>query len=431
MDRRDFLSLGAGGIGALAGVGASLPASGRDSGKEADWEIIRGQFALADDVIPMSAMLVSSPPAPVRDAIERHRRAIDAHPSTYVEENGGRLTQAARAAAGHYLEVDAATIALTDSTTMGVGLIYNGLRLRPGDEILTTDHDFYVSHEALRLAAARSGAAVRRIALYDRPMEASEDEIVTRITRAITPATKVLALTWVHSSTGVTLPLRQIADALGAVNERRADEPILFCVDAVHGFGNQDAVLADLGCDILMAGCHKWLFGPRGTGIVAARVAAWSRLTPSIPSFIDPVGWRDWFAGRDRSEPVTAATMTPGGLKPLEHQWALAEAFAWHEAVGKHRIAARTAALAAQLKDGLAGIKAVMLHTPRAEALSAGIVAFDIDGVAPRTAVQRLREQRVIASVSPYARPHVRLTPCVYNTPEQVEAALRAVRAVS
>ena len=143
---------------------------------------------------------------------------------------------------------------------MGVALVYNGLRLTPDHEILTTEQDYYVTHEALRLASKRTGAKVRRISLYEQIGGISEDQIVERIAQALSPATRVLALTWVHSSTGLKLPLKRIADALRGINaDRNESDRVLFCVDGVHGFGIEDVGLADLGCDFLMAGCHKGL----------------------------------------------------------------------------------------------------------------------------------------------------------------------------
>ncbi len=55
------------------------------------------------------------------------------------------------------------------------------------------------------------------------------------------------------------------------------------CVDGVHGFSAVDVDLPDLGCDFLATGTHKWLFGPRGTGILWGR--DWAPLTELIPSF--------------------------------------------------------------------------------------------------------------------------------------------------
>jgi isopenicillin-N epimerase len=321
---------------------------------------------------------------------------------------------------------------LTDSTTMGIGLVYNGLSLSPDQEILSTEHDFYATHEAIRLAARRSGARARRIPLYDAIEGVSEDEIVDRIITAVTPRTRVLALTWVHSSTGLKLPLRRIADAVEMINnDRDEDGCVLVVVDGVHGFGNQDAVLSDLGCDFLIAGCHKWLFGPRGTGIVAATKRGWEAVLPTIPSFSDNRAWQAWFSGRDPAGPTTASSMTPGGFKPFEHQWAMTQAFAFHRRIGKARIARRTRELAGRLKEGLAAMSGVTLYSPRADNLSAGIVAFDVDGLSPHAVVGRLRERRVIASVAPYAKPHARLTPCLYNTSAEVETVLREIHTLA
>src|SRR5215218_1021730 len=157
---------------------------------------------------------------------------MPARSPTYLFQNNRPLQEATRAAAGQYLGVDVSDIALTDSTTMGVSLVYNGLRLAPDQEILTTEQDYYVTHEAIRLAAKRTGARVRKISLYEQIEGVTADQIVNQIVHAVTPATRVVALTWVHSSTGLKLPLRQIADALERINAER-DEParVLLCVN--------------------------------------------------------------------------------------------------------------------------------------------------------------------------------------------------------
>ena len=422
--------------GAMASSGNWQEAAAEEDAASLDavsagWEAVRAQFALSGEFIHMSAMLISSHPKPVRDAIEEHRRAMDANPLTYLFENN-RRQEAARAGAGRYLGIGTPGIALTDSTTMGVGLVYNGLRLRPDQEILTTEQDYYVTHEATRLAAKRTGAKVRKISLYDRIEGITEDQIATRIARAVTPATRVVALTWVHSSTGLKLPLRRIADALHEINADR-DEPdrVLLCVDGVHGFGVEDVVFSDLGCDLFMAGCHKWLFGPRGTGIIAGTQRGWEAVVPTIPSFIDSATWQAWFSDVEPSGPATASRMTPGGYKAFEHLWALTEAFEFHQRIGKARIAERTRQLAAQLKEGLAGISRLTLQTPRSNELSAGIVSFDVEGLSATAVVNRLRERRIVASVAPYSVPHVRLTPCIQNTPAEIDAVLQEIRALS
>jgi isopenicillin-N epimerase len=423
--------------GALASSGGwtqttAQEATGSPDASSADvWDTVRAQFALSDEFIHMSAMLISSHPKPVRDAIEEHRRAMDANPLTYLFENNRMLQDEARAAAGQYLGVSASDIALTDSTTMGVGLIYNGLRLTPDQEILSTEQDYYVTHEAIRLAAKRTGARLRKISLYERVEGITEDQIVDRIARSVTSATRVLALTWVHSSTGLKLPLRRIAEALNELNANRDEATrVLLCVDGVHGFGVEDIVLSDLGCDFLMAGCHKWLFGPRGTGIVAGTQRGWESVLPTIPSFIDSPTWQAWFSGTEPAELPTGSRMTPGGYKAFEHLWALTQAFEFHQGIGKARVAERTHEMAGQLKEGLGAMPQVTLHTPRSDRLSAGIVSCDVEGLSPAAVVKRLRDRRIIASVAPYAVPHVRLTPSLQNTSAEIETVLQEVRSL-
>jgi selenocysteine lyase/cysteine desulfurase len=433
---RTGIALAAGAIASSAGttgaVAQGMSALPLTPDTLEDWTAVRAQFALTNDFIHMSAMLISSHPKPVREAIDAHQRGMDANPITYLHQNNRRLQEAARAAAGQYLGISGSDIALTDSTTMGVALVYNGLRLTPDHEILTTEQDYYVTHEALRLASKRTGAKVRKISLYKHINGISEDQIVDRIAQAITPATRVLALTWVHSSTGLKLPLRRIADALNRINvDRDESNRVLLCVDGVHGFGIEDVTLADLGCDFLMAGCHKWLFGPRGTGIVAGTKRGWDAVLPTIPSFIDGSTWDAWFTGTEPAGPTTGSRMTPGGYKAFEHQWALTQAFSFHQSIGKARVAARTYELARQLKEGLASMPHVSLHTPHPDSLSAGIVSFDVQGLSPSAAVMRLRERRIIASVAPYAVPHVRLTPCLANTFQEIETVLQEVRSLA
>jgi isopenicillin-N epimerase len=294
---------------------------------------------------------------------------------------------------------------------MGLGLLYNGIDLRAGQEALTTTHDFYATHEALRLKARRTGATVRRVRLYRDARRASVDEIVSSLVGAVGPRTRVIALTWVHSSTGVKLPLARIARALG---ERRRN--VLLCVDGVHGLGAENATAGSMGCDFFVAGCHKWLFGPRGTGIVWGRGLQWDAVDATIPSFSGTA--------------TPGAEMTPGGFHSFEHRWALAEAFRLHLRIGKRRVAGRIHMLNTRLKAGLASMSHVTLVTPQSPGLSAGLVCFTVDRMSPGAVVEALRRRRIVATVTPYDPPYARLAPGLLNTPGDVDRALRAIRSL-
>jgi selenocysteine lyase/cysteine desulfurase len=375
-----------------------------------DWASVRAQFPLSTDVAQFAAFVLSPHTAQVSAAIAHHRGRLDLDTERALHD-GYLLEEGVRRAAASYVGGQVAQIALTDSTTMGIAVMYRGLDLGPGDEILTTTHDFFSTEDALRLVSLRTGAEVRSVTLYDEPAAATVDELVTRLLDAVGPRTRVVAVTWVHSSTGVRLPIAEIGAAIADVNRGRDEaDRIRFCVDGVHGFAAVDTDLPDLGCDFLATGTHKWLFGPRGTGIVWGR--DWDPLTELIPTFSGPSG---------------GARLSPGGYHDFEHRWALSEAFAFHERIGRDRVVARTVEQATALKQGLAEIDGITVVTPIDPDVSAGIVCVDVRDLPPANAVMELRELGIVASATPYQQSYLRLGPSIVTSPEEVDAAVAAV----
>ena len=395
------------------------------------WDEVRDLFDLRRDRIHMAGLLLASHPRPVDEAIARHRAELQRDPASYIGHERWRLERAVLDSAAAYLGVRPADIALTDSTSMGLGLLYSGLRLTPRDEVLTTSHDHYATEAALAVCAERTGCTVKRIDLYQEPSSATSDEMVEAIRRALTASTRIVAITWVQSGTGVKTPVRAIADAIADANTRREpDRRIYLCVDGVHGLGVEDVSLPDLGCDFFAAGTHKWLFGPRGTGFLWGRPDAWAIARPAIPTwepgvFYSSIGWRE------RPEVGGGPLMTPGGYHTFEHRWALGSAFDLHAQLGKGRVAARIHLLNRQLKEGLRPMPHVRVHTPLDESLSSGITCFDVEGMAPDVVVARLAEQGVLASRTPYRRSHARLCPGLLTPGTDVERTLEAVHTLA
>jgi isopenicillin-N epimerase len=428
IDRRDFLA----GLGVTAAAARPAAAAANVSANLSDWSAVRAEFPLSRDHIHLALMLLTSHPRPVREAIERHRRRFDENPAGYFEERFFIADGETRSAVARYTGGAADDVALTDSTTMGLGVLYGGLALRDGDEVVTTTHDHYATHENLRLAGVRSGGRVpvRKVALYDRPAATSEEQVVSRLRAAVGPRTRVVGVTWVHSSTGVKLPIKALAAAVAELNRGRGEaDRILFCVDGVHGFGVERETPVDLGCDFFVAGCHKWIFGPRGTGIVWGRPAAWKRHNALIASF-EKGPYTAWMKGELPSAPG-GLMATPGGFHSFEHRWALPEAFAFHAKLGRDRVTARIHELTAHCKEGLASMRHVTLHTPTSEALSAGLICFEVTGRKAEEVVKRLAARKIIASVTPYATEYARVSPGILNTPAEIDTFLREVRAMA
>lgn len=429
IDRRDFLIRSGLAIGAsLLAAETTLSKSFASTPPKLDnWQTVREQFQLSRDFIQLAGFFLASHPAPVRAAIERHRRGLDADPIGYWFEHEEQREAAVLRAAAAYLGVEPTEIALTDSTTMGLGLLYGGLTLREGQEILTTLHDHYSTEISLKLRAERTGATVRQIPLYRSLKNVSRQELLDNLITNIRPHTRVVAVTWVHSSTGLKLPIQEMAQAIHRLNESRAEQDrVIFCVDGVHALGVENFTLSEVGCDFLIAGTHKWLFGPRGTGLVWGHQRAWPIANPIIPTF-NTQAYNIWMELLPPKELPKSSYMTPGGFHSFEHRWALDEAFKFHQAIGKARVTQRIYELNQQMKQGLAKMPHITLHTPMSQDLSAGIVCFDVAGMTPHQVVKRLKQKKIIGSVTPYATQYARLAPSLLTSSEDIERALQEI----
>ena len=440
--RRQILTTGVGTLALLGvGVAGTLRAGGCETVSDSpqadseqtddaphqapqhEWQSVRDQFDADDELIHMAGMLLATHPRPVREAIERHRQGLDDNPTEYLYDHWARSEaqfdddgeQWAKEAAGRYLDVTPANVAITDSTTEGLAVVYNGLDIGAEQHALTGHWNHWATEGSLQHAAAKRGFSINNASLYDDVTAADADEITDRLIDAITPETRVVAVTWVHSTTGLKLPVAQIGERIDQINQDRSSaNRILFCVDGVHGFGVEDIHFADLHCDFFIAGCHKWLFGPRGTGIVVGRPDAWNHATPTVPTFSLGI--------------TPGRRFTPGGFKPYEHIWALHEAFDFHLDIGKDRIQQRIHNLTDHLIDDIATMEHIQLRTPTDADLRSGIVSFRVDGYSAYDVVDALRGNNIIASVTPEDSPAARLAPGLLNDHDEVEQTLEALQ---
>lgn len=147
-------------------------------------------------------------------------------------------------------------------------------------------------------------------------------------------------------------------------------------------------------------------------------------MSNSIPSFA-PGMFGAYFQDTAPTDVPPGEAATPGGYKAFEQRWALAEAFAFHQAIGRDRIADRTHDQATSLKEGLAELSGVRVVTPMAPELSAGIVCLEVDTGEIFEIPARLREEfGLLASITPYRTPYLRLGPSIVTSPEDVERAI-------
>ena len=141
MNRRSFLVRTGLALGPGAFAGSIVPtALAKETADLSDWKVVRDQFDYTRDKINMAQLLVASPPKSVREAMEKHMKGMIENPVTYLMENWDTGEGGVREAASEYMGVASADIALTASTTMGLGILFGGLAIRSDQEILATTH---------------------------------------------------------------------------------------------------------------------------------------------------------------------------------------------------------------------------------------------------------------------------------------------------
>ncbi len=382
------------------------------------WRNLRELFPLDPQIAHFANFLVTAHPRPVQEAIDRHRADLDRNPAALMDwesQYEWQREDEVREWAARYLEVGPRQIALTGSTTEGLAMIYGGLKVGAGQEVLITEHEHYCAQKALEFRNQRQGTAVRQIRLFDDPWTVSTDQVLSTLDKAIKPNTRVLGMTWVHSGSGVKLPVGEIGELVRRHNRERSEaERILYVVDGVHGFGVENARFADFNCDYFIAGTHKWMFGPRGTGIICAASTGMQHLVPSVATF-----------SRDED---FATIMTPGGYHAFEHRWATSEAFKLHLQLGKAEVQQRIHQLNSLLKQRLLEHRQIQLVTPRSEQFSAGFTFLrikdrDADAVAAHLTTNKVMCDAVDRDVGPV----IRLAPSLLNDEQQIDRVMSLI----
>jgi L-cysteine/cystine lyase len=221
----------------------------------------------------------------------------------YVFEEGGELRARARERLAAMVAVPVENLLLTASTTEGCNLVVTGLRLGPEDEVVTTDAE----HPGLEVPVRASGACVRVAPVLGRTAE----QALATVVAAVTPRTRLVALSHVLWLNGQVLPLAEIRRATGV--------PLL-----ADGAQSAGAIPVEAGAaDFYTVSGQKWLCGPELTG--ALYVADPDRLHPQMGSHMTAHG-----EGVERLQVSHhAASAVAGLLAAVEErpEWAFARAF--------------------------------------------------------------------------------------------------------
>lgn len=334
------------------------------------WEEIRGLYDFEDRFIMMNNGTLGPMPKPVFNALTRYFRVQMTNPYdgyNYLPT----FREAVRAKLAAFVNASPDEVALTSNTTEGLNLVINGLDLKDGDEVLMSNFEHPGHIGPWKLKEKRAGIKLKEVALGVTPK--SVDEIVGGFAAAITPKTRMISVGHTVFITGLITPLKELS-------RLAHDKGLLIMADSAHGIGMLDLDMKALGIDFFASSPYKWLGAPTGVGLLYVRKEALDKVWPTVVSS----GW----------ETVQrAAKLDPSGQRSDAMLFALDEALNFNSRIGKSRIERRIKALSARLKQELAKIPGVKVHTPVDPALSAGLTAFSLAGVEPEKLVEYLREK--------------------------------------
>jgi selenocysteine lyase/cysteine desulfurase len=307
------------------------------------------------------------------------------------------------------LRVSSDEIAITRNTSEGSNIIVKGVDLKPGDEVLITDHNHPSNNDSWRVRARRDGFIVKSLPVaIPAP---SVEKLVADFEHAITPRTRVIAITHVTSTTGIRYPAREIA----ALARNRN---IFVHLDGAQTFGALDVNLSEIGCDSYSASAHKWLMGPLENGILWVRAERIPQIWPSIVT----AGWADNLKGARKFEVF--------GQRDDPRVVALEAAVDFINLIGMPAVEARMQALATRAKVQLKEIAAVELKTNLEPELSGGVVKFRLKNLPTKRAYDTLWEKhRLAIAMTPSGDSEgLRFSPQIYNSMDEVDRAVAAVK---
>lgn len=237
--------------------------------------ILADHWTLDPGVIFLNHGSFGACPRVVLDAQQRLREQMERQPVRFLQRELEPLLDASRAALAGFLKAVPENLVFVPNATAGVNAVVRSLVLKPGDELLTTNHDYNACRNVLAEAAARAGGKVV-VARVPFPL-ADEQQIIDAILAAVTPRTRLAMIDHVTSPTALVFPIRKIVRQL----EERGIETL---VDGAHAPGAVPLDLDGLAPAYYTGNLHKWVCAPKGAAFLWARPDRQEALRPVVVS---------------------------------------------------------------------------------------------------------------------------------------------------
>lgn len=395
-NRRRFL--GAAGLAAFGtAAGRDVIAGGRP--------VTPGDSFLEPGLVYLNTGSLGPAPRAVLDRTVEAWQALEANPvfQSYANGPAHRATDAVRERAAAFVGCAADELLFMRSTTEAMNTIALGITWKPGDRVLTTDQEHEGGEDGWKHVARRYGVAIDRVPVD--PVEAP-GAILDRLTAAWTPNTRVVSVSHLITTTGLRMPVADIAALARARNA-------LCVVDGAQALGHVKVDVRAIGCHAYAASGHKWLLGPKGTGLLYVSTDAEDRIQP---------------IQREEGRRFVVGSTGMGSLPLVAGFGAAVDAM---EARGMDAVERRIMTLRDRVYSGLAALPALTMASPPPGPLGSGLVAARVPPAIPSDVLRdRLREKHhvMVKMVEKRWFNGIRISAHVFNTEADIDTALEALR---
>lgn len=357
------------------------------------WNIIGQAFAISRSTLNLNSGWTSPSPRMVAEAFNRYKHNEDATAYTMWQVLEPQA-ETIRAGLAELFGCDTEEIAITRNASESLQILLFGIDLRSGDEVLTTTQDYPRMLTALRQRQTREGPTLKLVRIPLAPK--STDEIVNILEAAVTPKTRVILISHMINITGQIMPVRKICDMARA----RGIETI---VDGAHSFAQLDFKRDELQCDYFGSSLHKWLYAPKGAGLLYIRKDKIADVWPLMVS-VD----KDKHDIRKFEEVGTHSSAT---------RLSIGEALLFHEAIGAKRKEARLRYLSNYWIRRLEGLDGISFNTSCDPTQFCAIANFKIEGRDPtKISDYLMAKHKIIATPIVHEEfSGIRITPNIFT----------------
>lgn len=428
VSRRSFIASGLAGLAVPAlpacappgRAAAPLPELDQPTGApeaaahdEGYWRRVAEYYRVSPAYTNLEAGYFGMMAAPVLAEYHRHVDRVNLESSHYARRGYGADVAAARRALADFLGCAPTEVAFTRNATEALQrLITQYNRLRPGDVVMYADLDYNAMQFAMNWLAERRGVTVARLTI---PEPATREMVLEAYDSALraNPGVRLLLLTHLNNKTGLIIPVKELV----AIARSRGADVI---VDAAHSFGQVDLTLADLGADFVGLNLHKWIGAPVGVGAMYIRESRLGDVDRMLA---------------DENEPATSIeSRVHTGTTNFAAYLTVPAALEFHRMVGPARKAARLRYLRDRWVSAVRGTPGIDVLTPDDPGMVAAISSFRLHGRSGRAenqaVVRELLERHGLFTVwrTGVAKGDcVRVTPALYNVPDDAERLARAL----